>query len=317
MYPDFSYFLHDLFGTPVDNWTSVIKTFGFFLALAFLAAAYILHLELKRIAALGLLPQHETKDENKNLKMAYPHERVGDITIVAAISGLLGAKIFAIFESGDNIAYFIKNPLSFFTGSGLAMYGGLIGGFIGVFWFVRAKLKVNPIYVMDATAVCLIIAYGVGRIGCQMSGDGDWGIVSGPQPASWFLPDWLWSYNYPNNVHEEGIPIEGFQGRYNKVLENGVFPTPVYETIAAFLIGGFLWLIRKRLKIAGMLFMCYLILNGLERFFIEKIRVNDKLINTTGLQMTQAEIIAVSLITIGSLGALVLYLREKNKSKIA
>jgi phosphatidylglycerol---prolipoprotein diacylglyceryl transferase len=315
MYPDFSYILHDLFGTSYDNWSSLIKTFGFFLALAFLTAAYSLFLELKRKAAQGLFITHPIKDENGAIKQAYPHDRVGDITMVAAISGLLGAKIFAILESAENVEAFFKDPIhTLFSGSGLAMYGGLIGGFIGVYWFVKSKLKMNPIYMMDAVAPGLIFAYAVGRIGCQMAGDGDWGIVASAQPTWWFLPNWMWAYDFPRNVIQSSgqanEAIAGLTAQYNTHLVPPVYPTPFYETIMATLIGIFLWSIRKRLKIHGMLFMIYLVLNGIERFSIEKIRVNDKL-HAFGLTFTQAELIAVLLIIIGTVGGIILYRKHE------
>ena len=317
MYPDLSYILHDFFGTSVDNWSSLVKTFGLFLALAFLTAAYLLYLELKRKATEGLLVTHDTKDEKGAIKQAYPHDRVGDITMIAAISGILGAKIFAIFESVENIKSFMDDPIhTLFSGSGLAIYGGLIGGFIGVYWFITKKLKMNALYMMDAVAPGLIMAYAVGRIGCQLSGDGDWGIISGAQPAWWFLPDWLWAYDYPRNViNSSGHPhaiIQDFVGHYNTRLDPAVFPTPIYETFFAALIGAFLWSIRKSLKAPGVLFMVYLILNGIERFFIEKIRVNDKLVGG----WTQAEIIAVGLVVIGLVGGFILQKKFKDKSEL-
>jgi phosphatidylglycerol:prolipoprotein diacylglycerol transferase len=318
MYPDFSYIFHDLFGTSYDNWSSVVKTFGFFLALAFLTAAYLLFLELKRKAEQGFFVTHATKDEKGAIKQAYPHERVGDITMVAAISGLLGAKIFAILESAENIQAFLKDPIhTFFSGSGIAMYGGLIGGFIGVYWFVKNKLKMNPIHMMDAVAPGLIMAYAVGRIGCQLSGDGDWGIVASAQPTWWFLPDWMWAYDFPRNVtnssgHTREIIAE-VNGQYNTRLTPSVYPTPFYETIMSTLIGIFLWSIRKKLTVPGTLFMIYLVLNGVERFFIEKIRVNDK-IHAWGLTFTQAELIAVLLMIIGTLGGIVLYMSSKKRT---
>jgi phosphatidylglycerol---prolipoprotein diacylglyceryl transferase len=315
MYPDFSYIFHDLFGTAPDNWTAVIKTFGFFLALSFLTAAYMLFLELKRKAAEGFLLPHKIKDEKGNIQDAFPHDRVGDITMVAAISGLLGAKIFAILESAENVKAFIDDPIhTFFSGSGIAMYGGLIGGFVGVYWFVTKKLKMNALYMMDAVAPALIMAYAVGRIGCQLAGDGDWGIVASTQPSWWFLPDWLWAYGFPRNVvNSSGHPhdlIQGFVGHYNTALNPKVYPTPIYETFMSTLIGAFLWFIRKRISTHGLLFMIYLVLNGVERFLIEKIRVNDK-INAFGIRFTQAELIAVLLIFIGIIGGAILYSRQK------
>ena len=312
MYPNLSYILHDLFGTSYDNWAQYIQTFGLFLALAFLTAAYALYLELKRKADLGLFEAQPVKDENGNMKMAFPHERVGDITMVAAISGLLGAKIFAILESVENIKAFFNDPIhTFFSGSGIAIYGGLIGGFIGVYWFVSKKLKMNPIYMMDAVAPALMFAYGVGRIGCQLAGDGDWGIDAAAMPSGWFLPSWMWSFDYPRNVVDSGIPIEGLTALHNHHLPIPVYPTPFYEVIMALGIGFFLWSIRKRITTHGVLFMIYLILNGIERFFIEKIRVNDKLIDSPNFKMTQAELIAVLFFVIGIVASYILIKRDK------
>jgi phosphatidylglycerol---prolipoprotein diacylglyceryl transferase len=319
MYPDLSYILHDLFGTPVDNFTAVVKTFGLFLALAFLASAYLLRLELKRKAAQGLFPTTIIKDDAGNLVEAYPHDRVADITMIAGISGILGAKIFAMLESASSIRNFMSDPIHyFFSGSGLAIYGGLIGGFIGVYWFIYKKLKMNPLYMMDAVAPALMIGYAVGRIGCQLSGDGDWGIVAAHLPKGWFLPNWMWAHDFARNViYERGHPvpmgvevIEGFEGIYNTRLVPGVYPTPFYETILASLITAFLWFLRKRLTVAGQLFMVYLVLNGVERFFIEKIRVNDK-IHAFGLTFTQAEMIAVIITIIGFIGYFVLPMTQK------
>jgi phosphatidylglycerol---prolipoprotein diacylglyceryl transferase len=320
MYPDLSYILHDLFGTPVDNFTAIVKTFGLFLALSFLAGAYLLRLELKRKAAQGLFPTTIIKDDAGNLVEAYPHDRVADITMIAGISGILGAKIFAILESAGSMRSFMHDPIhSFFSGSGLAIYGGLIGGFIGVYWFISKKLKMNPLYMMDAVAPALMIGYAVGRIGCQLSGDGDWGIAAAHLPEGWFLPKWMWVQDYARNVVNDkshdflpmGVErIVGFEGFYNTRLNPGVYPTPIYETILAGLITAFLWFLRKRLKFAGQLFMVYLVLNGVERFFIEKIRVNDK-IHAFGMHFTQAELIAVIITIIGIIGYFVLPMTQK------
>ncbi len=235
----------------------------------------------------------------------YPHDRIGDLTMVAAITGIIGAKIFAILEEPSG---FMDDPIgTFFSGSGLAIYGGLICGYLGVLWYLK-KHNIPFWPTADAVAPALIISYGIGRIGCQLAGDGDWGIVAAPQPEWWFLPDWIWAYDYPMNVNREGIPIEGCEFIYCNRLAEPVYPTPFYETIASFLIGGFLWAIRKRLTIPGMLFFIYLALNGVERFFIEKIRVNVKY-EWMPFQPTQAEIIALLLFLIGIGG--IIWLRRK------
>lgn len=225
----------------------------------------------------------------------YPHDRIGDITIIAAISGVVGAKVFDILE---HLPDFFRDPLGvFFSGSGLAIYGGLIGGFVGVFLYLRAK-KIPAVPIMDAVAPALMVGYAVGRLGCHFSGDGDWGLVAGAEPSWWFLPHWLWAYDYPHNVVSEGIDIPNCTFRYCKQLAEGVHPTPIYESSMALLIAGGLWLLRIRLQhVQGLLFSLYLLLNGLERWTVEKIRVNDRYDFAGGL--TQAEIIALSLMIIG------------------
>jgi prolipoprotein diacylglyceryltransferase len=161
-------------------------------------------------------------------------------------------------------------------------------------------------------APTMLFAYAAGRIGCHMSGDGDWGIANAAPKPNWlsWLPDWMWAYDYPNNVNYDVnypqslgelndtnvLPITDpnvpcFDG-YCTHLDPMVFPTPVYETIMATGIFLFLWFIRKRLTIPGLMFAAYLMLNGIERFFIEKIRVNNKF-DLIGIQATQAELIAV------------------------
>lgn len=242
------------------------------------------------------------KPEEKTM-LVWPHQMVGDITIVAAIFGLLGAKIFDNLEHLDS---FFKDPLgSLFSFSGLAFYGGLIVGSIGVIYFAYRN-KIPLLHLMDVNAPGLMLAYGVGRIGCQVAGDGDWGIINLHPKPSWFIfPDWAWAYNYPHNVNQDGIPIPGCEGKYCYMLPHAVFPTPLYEITAALLIFAFLWSIRKKITVPGMLFSIYLILNGIERFSIEHIRVNETY-HVLGMIATQAEIIAVGMMIAGAAGLIFL-----------
>ncbi len=242
--------------------------------------------------------------------MVMPHQRIGDITILAAISGLVGARLFSIIESEENIKAFIKDPLDqLLSGSGLAIYGGLILAFTAVYIYIKRK-GMKPIHVMDAVAPALIMGYAVGRIGCQLSGDGDWGIVNTAAPPSWWIfPQWAWSYDYPHNVLNDGIQIEGCMFEYCRHLGAGVFPTPLYETVFSLIIFGILWALRKRIRIAGIIFFLYVFLNGVERFFIEKIRTNPD-ITVFGMEATQAEYIAFLLIVIGIVGMILCYMKR-------
>jgi prolipoprotein diacylglyceryltransferase len=199
-----------------------------------------------------------------------------------------------------------------------------------------------------------MLAYALGRIGCQVAGDGDWGILnsayyttadgkpalSSPQifqnvlqqnkqvylpqfgsldnvrhlsvKAPSFLPDWLFAFPYPHNVINEGARIAGCDGQYCSQLPIPVFPTPFYETVVCLCLFFILWAIRKKLKVPGTLFAVYLILNGIERFFVEKIRVNTTY-SIFGFHPTQAEIISSLLV----IGGIVLYVVLEKKSKKA
>lgn len=174
----------------------------------------------------------------------------------------------------------------------------------------------NPFHFADSAAPGLMLAYGTGRIGCHISGDGDWGIPNVDPMPSWmnFLPDWMWGYQYPHNVLSEGIPIPGCEGRHCMMLPEPVFPTPFYEAVLCIGLFFVLWSLRKQITVPGVLFSLYLILNGVERFFIEKIRVNTKY-HIGSYEITQAEIISVVLIILGVAGVIVF--RKMAKSKTA
>ncbi|MBY0244916.1 MAG: prolipoprotein diacylglyceryl transferase [Sphingobacteriaceae bacterium] len=239
--------------------------------------------------------QHKLSTPKNVVETQHPHQLMGSLIVWAAIWGLLGAKIFDNLEHWDT---FIQNPIdSLLSFSGLTFYGGLICGGAAVLYIAK-KNGIKPLHMLDVGAPGMMLAYCVGRIGCHLSGDGDWGIVNlNPKPFSW-LPDWLWSYTYPNNVANEGVEMVNCIGRFCRQLPQGVYPTPIYEVILAFILFLVLWFLRSRIKLPGMLFGIYLILNGVERFFIELIRVNSKY-TVGGLSFTQAELIAVLLIFIG------------------
>ncbi len=239
------------------------------------------------------------KPLTKNIEL-YPHDLMGNIIMIAAVAGLIGAKIFHNLENWDD---FIKSPVeSLLSFSGLTFYGGLIVGLAAVYYYAKSN-NIKFIHLIDAGAPGLILAYAIGRIGCQLSGDGDWGIVNLSAKPEWmgFLPDWTWAYKYPHNVLSEGVPISNCVGRHCMELPQAVFPTPLYESVMAMLIFAFLWSIRKKIVQPGLMFSIYLVLNGLERFLIEKIRVNT-LYNVSGFTFTQAELISSILMIMGIIG---------------
>jgi len=236
----------------------------------------------------------------KIIETVQPHTLMGNVLVWAAVFGLLGAKIFHNLEYWDE---FMANPIEgIFSFSGLTFYGGLICGGAAVL-YTTSKYGIKPAHMLDVGAIGMMLAYGVGRMGCHMSGDGDWGIentAAKPGALSW-LPDWAWSFRFPHNVLDAGIPIEGCTGKFCHQLPVGVYPTSLYEFLACLVLFGILWMLRKKVRYPGMLFAIYLIFSGLERFTIELIRVNSKY-NAFGISFTQAEMISVFMIIMGVIG---------------
>lgn len=411
MYPNLYFLLKSWFGV---EWPflRLANTFGFFVAIAFIGAAWVLSRELKRKEAAGLLsPTEEVievgnpatpteliinfligfifgykvvgfffldaaafedtqkyilsadgnwiggillggllaflkwrerkkqalpKPEERKVRI-FPHDRVGDIVIMAVIFGFAGAKIFHILENWQD---FTHDPASYLSFSGLTFYGGLIVAGVAVYRYAR-KHDIGFKHLLDAFAPTMMLAYALGRIGCQVAGDGDWGIlnsayVSDPQgkvqlsdptqfqnalkantaeytsqfgsladvphksvvAPSW-LPTWLFAYNYPHNVLSEGARFaQCTDTQYCSFLPVPVFPTPFYETVTCLLLFGALMALRKKIPFAGGLFAVYLVMNGVERFLVETIRVNTKY-DIFGIHPSQAELISAALVVSG------------------
>jgi len=227
----------------------------------------------------------------------HPYELMGSILLWAAICGFAGAKVFNALE---NWGEFLKDPVGMLIGfSGLTFYGGLICGGAAVL-YIAWKHGIKPLTMLDIGGPGMMLAYGMGRIGCQMSGDGDWGKPNlAPKPGwlSW-APDWMWSFNFPHNVNDEGNPIPGCIGKFCHVLPAPVYPTSFYESVTCILLFFFLWSIRDRIKIPGVMFGIYLILNATERFLIEFIRVNTRY-QIGSISFPQAQLIAILLFIFG------------------
>ena len=228
---------------------------------------------------------------------------------VAAIGGILGAKIFHNLE---NLHEFASDPIgALLSFSGLSIYGGIIVGGAAVLYYAH-KNGLKVVHVADASAPGLILAYGVGRIGCQVAGDGDWGLPNDAPKPEWmsFLPDWMWAYDYPNNVLNVDVQ-EYFHRMGLESITGNAWPTPFYETVMAFIIFGILWSLRKTIRIPGILFSLYMVLNGIERLLIEQIRINPDYY-FLGINATQAELIAVLMMLFGLIG-IGYFANNKNK----
>jgi phosphatidylglycerol:prolipoprotein diacylglycerol transferase len=390
MYPSLYYAVKDLFGFDLP-FLKMFQSFGFFVAMGFLVAAYFWTKELKRKEQEGLLTTTTTKilkgqrattaelitsaifgfliayklvfialhfsaftndtqgfllstqgnliggilgaillsyskyreKEKEKLEppvwveeQMHPYQHVGNMTLIAAFAGLLGAKIFHNLENWDD---FIADPMgALLSFSGLTMYGGLIVASIALIYYGK-KNKIGVPHLIDSSAPPLMIGYAIGRIGCQVAGDGDWGIDNLSPKPNWlnWLPKWMWSYDYPHNVNSVGVPIANcMDNRYCNHLVPPVFPTPFYETVMCVILFFVLWSVRKRITTPGKLFSIYLIFNGIERFFIEKIRVNT-LYHINNFGFTQAELISTLLFILGVTGLWYFKrLENANKKKI-
>ncbi|MBI2968009.1 MAG: prolipoprotein diacylglyceryl transferase [Bacteroidetes bacterium] len=238
-----------------------------------------------------------------------PHQLAWNILLIAALFGLLGAKIFHNLENIDEL---ISDPLgSIFSFSGLTFYGGLICGAAAVYYYAH-RHGINWVVMSDTAAPGLILSYAIGRIGCHIAGDGDWGIPNDNPLPAWlsFLPSWLWAYDYPNNVL--GISLkEDFEQMGLASLTGNAYPTPLYETLIGLLIFAALWILRKKITTGGFLFSIYLILTSIERFLIELMRVNVKYTVGT-FAFTQAELLSVIMVLLGISG--LFYFNRKGKS---
>jgi phosphatidylglycerol---prolipoprotein diacylglyceryl transferase len=221
-----------------------IKTFGVAFALGFIACGAVV---ARRLRELG-----------RPVDWAY------EITFAALVGGVVGACAYYLVQHWSTAKHDLLG--SIFSGSGLVWYGGAIGGAIGVIGWMRWR-KVLEWQLLDACAIALALGYAVGRIGCQVSGDGDYGIRSS-------LP---WAMGYPHGTvpTPPGVTVQ---------------PTPIYETVAMCLLAWGLWQIRDRVR-PGVVFALYLLLSGLERLLVEFIRRNAEVF--AGLTAPQLESIAL------------------------
>jgi len=202
--------------------------------------------------ASGLVIARRLAELGKPIDWAY------EIVLAGLVGGLVGARAYFVIQHWDTASDDLLG--SIFSGDGLVWYGGAIGGTLAVLawaWW-RGFLSVT---LLDVCAPALALGYAVGRVGCQVSGDGDYGIGS-------HLP---WAMSYPDGT---------------VATTQRVHPTPIYESIAMGLIAWGLWLLRDRVR-PGILFALYLIASGTERFLVEFIRRNDSV--AAGLTAPQLE----------------------------
>jgi phosphatidylglycerol:prolipoprotein diacylglycerol transferase len=233
----------DLLGLPV-------KTFGLCFALAFLCAGAILARRFK--------------------ELRWPADQATEALLAALVGGLVGARVYWLLDNWDEASGDWFG--SIFGGSGLTWYGGALGGAIAVLLWARWRGRLS-LALLDASAPALALGYAIGRVGCQVSGDGDYGRPS----------DVPWAMAYPDGA----VPTD-------EVVQ----PTPIYETLGMGLAALVLWQLRDRLPPAA-LFGLYLVFAGTERFVVEFWRRNpDADLGLTSAQITSLVMLVAGLVVV-------------------
>ena len=247
-----------------------IHSFGLMLALSFLTTSYVLKILFKRAN--------------------YPADLADQVILVAAVAGLAGSKLYyLLFEAFDR---FIKHPVDMiFSGAGLTWYGGFVLAMFCIIYLIR-KNKLPVLRSIDMISVPLPLGYAIGRIGCHLAGDGDYG-----RPY-----DGLFATDYSKGIVP---PSQAFYGTdIAKDYPNGIVPdhtlchpTPMYETVFSVIIFAILWMTTKKKLPAGFQISLYFMLGGLQRFLIEFLRINP----TVAFGLSGAQLISVFLIITGGI----------------
>jgi phosphatidylglycerol---prolipoprotein diacylglyceryl transferase len=253
-----------------------IPTFGLMVAMGLLVSAYVLQADFDRRRE-GFLKRGYLKENQES-----SHHDEGFLIIgIAGISGLVGARLYHVLESPREL---LADPSLLISRFGFAWFGGFLGGFVALF-FLAKHYRIPVLEFMDLCSPAAAVGYAIGRLGCLLSGDGDYGV-----PTK--LP---WGMSFPNGV----VPTT-----------ERVHPTPIYEFLIWMLIAMILWQLGKKAlsdEAPGRVFCAYLVLTGVARFLIEFIRINPR----SFLGMSNAQTASVISMLLG----IVLALRIKSTSQ--
>lgn len=258
-----------------------VHSYGLMLGISFIVASWMLSKEFER------------KGVDSSLAT--------EVTLLAIVFGVLGSKLFHLFS---NPGEFKTDPVgALFSPGGLVFHGGLLLAMLAIYIRLRQK-KIPFLFVADSVAPALALAYGIGRIGCHLAGDGDYGL-----PTS--LP---WGTNYEHGIVKPSLMFLGSE--VAKAYPGGLVPdntplhpTPIYEFLAMVVLTGILWKLRTKDWPIGKLFSIYLIGAGLERFLVEFIRLNPRLF----IGLSEAQLVALGLFFAGVWG--VYYYTFQNAAK--
>lgn len=259
-----------------------VHSFGLMLAIAFLTSSFVLKKLFQR--------------------SGFKEDVAEQIVLWAAVSGLVGSKLYYLFfEAFDR---FIQRPFDMlFSGAGLTWYGGFLLAMATIIYIVRRN-KMPILKSIDLISVPLPLGYGIGRIGCHLSGDGDYGM-----PWDGFL-----ATNYSKGVVP---PSQAFAGtEIAQQYPNGIVPdstlchpTPLYETFLGIAVFAILWYSTKKKLPVGFQISAYFMLGGFSRFVVEFLRLNPRF----AWGLSAAQWISIAMMVIGALWMLWAFRRESAK----
>src|SRR5258706_2003099 len=252
-----------------------IPTYGLMVAIGMLVAAYLLQFDISRHRAVFLEHGYFKDPDEKN-----QGDEAFLIIGIIGVSGLVAARLYSVLENPREL---LANPAVLISQYGFTWSGAVLSTLVVMVLLAR-HFQIPVLKFMDLCAPPAALGYGIGRIGCLLSGDGDYGI-----PTS--LP---WGMSFPNGI----VPTT-----------ERVHPTPIYEFLVAILIAWILWRLGARgLKThapKGIIFAAYLVLTGIARFLVEFIRINPRVF----YGLTNAQVVSLLSIVAG----VILLLRVRNR----
>lgn len=262
-----------------------VYSYGLMLAIGFIVASTILTREFRR----------------KRLNPAAG----ATVTLLAAVFGILGSKMLFLIENWSEWMHYPFEML--FSPSGLTYYGGFILATAMIFLYSRRK-SIPFLKICDAAAPALLLGYGIARIGCHLSGDGDYGMPT----------DLPWAAVYSAGTYPPSVAFRDFPEIVDRYGVNGVVPdtlpvhpTPIYEFLVGVILFLILWRMRKSAAMDGRIFAVYLVMSGTARFLVEILRINPRIL----FGLSEAQLISLALIAAGLMGLMLLRLPERQESR--
>ncbi|MGH7932573.1 MAG: prolipoprotein diacylglyceryl transferase [Candidatus Binataceae bacterium] len=245
-----------------------VYSYGLMMALGFIVGDLVISSECKR--------------------RGYTTDFATALVVWGAVGGLAGARLYDVF---DNWPLYMANPWSIiFSGAGFVWYGGFFGGVIAA-WLVARHYKIGFLVTTDMCAPALILGQAFGRMGCQLSGDGDWGLPS-KLPWAMAYPHAIVGWN-SETVLKLNSQYQLVSGFYPGVR---VQPTPLYEVVMYVAIFCLLWSLRKKVNVDGRILYLYLMLAGLARFLVEFVRINPRVLRG----LSEAQLISIVMMVVGA-----------------